>query len=76
MIISVINLSGGAIEDRELQRAIRAVNRPGGYIGFFDPKIADVMFSGEGDEQGAARLRIKKQKRVGRGQLRRLISRE
>jgi len=52
------------------------VNRPGGYIGFFDPKIADVMFSGEGDEQGAARLRIKKQKRVGRGQLRRLISRE
>jgi hypothetical protein len=49
---------------------------PGGYIGFFDPKISDdVMFSGEGDEHGAARLRIKKQKQVGRGQLRRLVSR-
>ena len=58
-------------------RTLRSFSvNPGGYIGFFDPKISDdVMFSGEGDEHAAARLQIKKQKQVGRGQLRRLTSR-
>jgi len=49
---------------------------PGGYIGFFDPKVGDdVTWSGKSDARGASRLAVKQKLRTGRGNLRRQRSR-
>jgi len=59
-------------------RTLRSFSvNPGGYIGFFDPKVGDdVTFSLDDDDRAKARLTAKQERRVGRVQLRRLVSRD